>query len=76
MHLSDKPAYSHTHQKLVTIPTAACSAPWNTARDTMDVQTPSKYITLVSADGFEFVVLREAAMVSPIIKGMLDVRSR
>lgn len=42
----------------------------------MDVQTPSKYITLVSADGFEFVVLREAAMVSPIIKGMLDVRSR
>ncbi|KAK7417687.1 elongin C [Neonectria magnoliae] len=40
----------------------------------MDVQTPSKYITLVSADGFEFVVLREAALVSPIIKGMLDVR--
>ncbi|KAI5462261.1 BTB/POZ protein [Mariannaea sp. PMI_226] len=43
----------------------------------MDVSsTPSKYITLVSADGFEFVVLREAAMVSPIIKGMLDVRSQ
>ncbi|KAL6413834.1 Elongin-C [Ilyonectria robusta] len=42
----------------------------------MDAQTPSKYITLVSADGFEFVVLREAAMVSPIIKGMLDVRSQ
>ncbi|KAK0386575.1 hypothetical protein NLU13_6410 [Sarocladium strictum] len=39
-------------------------------------QLPSKYITLVSADGFEFVVLREAAMVSPIIKGMLDVRSQ
>ena len=41
----------------------------------MEVVTPSKYITLVSADGFEFVVLREAALVSPIIKGMLDVRS-
>jgi elongin-C len=41
----------------------------------MDTVAPSKYITLVSADGFEFVVLREAAMVSPIIKGMLDVRS-
>jgi transcription elongation factor B subunit 1 len=39
-------------------------------------QVPSKYITLVSADAFEFVVLREAAMVSPIIKGMLDVRSK
>ncbi|KAF7559106.1 hypothetical protein G7046_g5053 [Stylonectria norvegica] len=38
----------------------------------MEVQSPSEYITLVSADGFEFVVLREAAMVSPIIKGMLD----
>ncbi|KZZ98694.1 BTB/POZ fold protein [Moelleriella libera RCEF 2490] len=37
-------------------------------------QTPSKYITLVSGDGFEFVVLRDAALVSPIIKGMLDVR--
>lgn len=32
---------------------------------------PSKYITLVSSDGFEFVVLREAALVSPTIKGML-----
>jgi transcription elongation factor B subunit 1 len=31
----------------------------------------SKYITLVSRDGFEFVVLREAALVSPTIKGML-----
>ncbi|RDA83627.1 hypothetical protein CP532_2844 [Ophiocordyceps camponoti-leonardi (nom. inval.)] len=42
------------------------------------MQTPevSKYVTLVSADGFEFVVLREAALVSPIIKGMLDPRSQ
>ena len=31
----------------------------------------SKYITLVSSDGYEFVVLREAAIVSPTIKGML-----
>ncbi|KAL2160209.1 hypothetical protein VTH06DRAFT_1865 [Thermothelomyces fergusii] len=31
----------------------------------------SKYITLVSSNGFEFVVLREAALVSPTIKGML-----
>ncbi|KAF9766514.1 hypothetical protein IL306_001078 [Fusarium sp. DS 682] len=42
----------------------------------MDVQAPSKYITLVSGDGFEFVVLRDAALVSPIIKGMLDLRSQ
>lgn len=39
------------------------------------MQTPSKYVTLISADGFEYVLLRDAAMVSPIIKGMLDVRS-
>lgn len=31
----------------------------------------NKYITLVSADGLEFVVLREASLVSPTIKGML-----
>ncbi|KAL2145224.1 hypothetical protein VTI28DRAFT_7733 [Corynascus sepedonium] len=31
----------------------------------------SKYITLISSNGFEFVVLREAALVSPTIKGML-----
>lgn len=41
----------------------------------MATTAASKYVTLVSADGFEFVVLREAAMVSPIIKGMLDPRS-
>ncbi|KAJ4151651.1 hypothetical protein LMH87_012340 [Akanthomyces muscarius] len=39
-------------------------------------QTPSKYVTLVSGDGFEFVVLREATMISPIIKGMLEPRSQ
>ncbi|KAH6620785.1 BTB/POZ protein [Chaetomium sp. MPI-SDFR-AT-0129] len=31
----------------------------------------SKYITLVSSDGYEFVLLREAALISPTIKGML-----
>lgn len=35
----------------------------------------SKYITLVSGDGFEFVVLREAALRSKVIKSMLDSRS-
>ncbi|ATY63895.1 BTB POZ fold [Cordyceps militaris] len=40
------------------------------------IQTPSKYVTLVSGDGFEFVVLREATMISPIIKGMLEPRSQ
>ena len=32
----------------------------------------SKYVTLVSNDGFEFVVLREATLVSPALKSMLD----
>ena len=32
----------------------------------------SKYVTLVSGDGFEFVVLREAACISKAIKKMLD----
>ncbi|KAK3320791.1 Skp1 family protein [Cercophora scortea] len=32
---------------------------------------PSKYVTLVSNDGFEFVLLREATVVSPTIKAML-----
>jgi transcription elongation factor B subunit 1 len=33
------------------------------------------YLTLVSADGFEFVVLREAAMVSPVVKNMVNPAS-
>lgn len=41
----------------------------------METEAPSKYITLVASDGFEFVVLREAAMVSPVIKAMLNPRS-
>ena len=35
-----------------------------------------KYITLVSGDGFEFVVLKEAALRSKVIKSMLDSRSK
>lgn len=34
------------------------------------VQT--KYVTLISSDGFEFVVLRDAAVVSGAIRRMLD----
>jgi len=33
------------------------------------------YITLISGDGFEFVVLRQAAMKSPMIRKMLDPAS-
>ncbi|KAK4213225.1 transcriptional elongation regulator [Rhypophila sp. PSN 637] len=36
-----------------------------------DSAASGKYITLVSRDGWEFVVLREATMISPTIKGML-----
>jgi hypothetical protein len=35
----------------------------------------SKYVTLISSDGFEFVVLREAACISGAIKRMLDPKS-
>ncbi|CZS89627.1 related to Elongin C transcription elongation factor [Rhynchosporium agropyri] len=35
----------------------------------------SKYVTLVSSDGFEFVVLREAACHSGAIRKMLDPKS-
>jgi len=31
----------------------------------------SEYVTLVSKEGFEFVALREATLVSPTMKGML-----
>lgn len=40
-----------------------------------DASGQSKYVTLVSSDGFEFVVLREAVLVSSAIKGMLDPKS-
>ncbi|KAI0884927.1 POZ domain-containing protein [Annulohypoxylon maeteangense] len=35
-----------------------------------------RYVTLVSSDGYEFVVLREATFISPAIKGMLDPKSQ
>ncbi|KAJ5053914.1 uncharacterized protein L3040_000204 [Drepanopeziza brunnea f. sp. 'multigermtubi'] len=35
----------------------------------------SKYITLISSDNFEFVLLREAACTSGAIKRMLDPKS-
>ncbi|KAI2631774.1 BTB/POZ protein, partial [Xylaria nigripes] len=41
-----------------------------------DEPEQSKYVTLVSSDGFEFVVLRAATMRSPTIKGMLGPRSQ
>ncbi|MCJ1391782.1 hypothetical protein MMC18_004647 [Xylographa bjoerkii] len=37
--------------------------------------TPSEYVTLVSNDGFEFVVRRESAYVAGTIKRMLDPAS-
>ncbi|RYP31329.1 hypothetical protein DL767_005842 [Monosporascus sp. MG133] len=40
-----------------------------------DGSEPSRYITLVSSDGFEFVVLRQAAFISPAIKKMLDPKT-
>ena len=36
---------------------------------------PSKWVTLVSSDGFEFVVLRELACRSGAIRRMLDPKS-
>ncbi|KAI4197984.1 MAG: hypothetical protein LQ350_005570 [Teloschistes chrysophthalmus] len=33
---------------------------------------PSEYVTLISNDGFEYVILREAACVAGTIKKMLD----
>lgn len=36
---------------------------------------PSEYVTLVSNDGFEFIITRSAAYVSAVLKRMLDPRS-
>ncbi|KAK6825526.1 POZ domain-containing protein [Apiospora arundinis] len=35
----------------------------------------SKYVTLISNDGFEFVVLRDAVLISPVIKSMIDPKN-
>jgi hypothetical protein len=37
--------------------------------------TEQTYVTLVSSDGFEYVVLRDATLISPVIKSMLNPRS-
>ncbi|OAA55834.1 transcriptional elongation regulator elc1 elongin [Niveomyces insectorum RCEF 264] len=36
----------------------------------------SKYVTLISEEGFEFVVLRAATEVSPVVKRMLDPKGQ
>ena len=35
----------------------------------------SKYVTLISSDGFEYIIRREAAYVAGTIKRMLDPKS-
>ncbi|ODQ65067.1 putative transcriptional elongation regulator Elc1/Elongin C [Nadsonia fulvescens var. elongata DSM 6958] len=40
-----------------------------------EVVPSSKYVTLISGDGFEFIVTREAAFVSATLRGMLSVAS-
>jgi elongin-C len=42
---------------------------------TTDAPNESEYVTLVSSDGFEFVVRRSAACVSGFIRRMLDPNS-
>lgn len=37
--------------------------------------SPSPYVTLISSDGFEFIVSRDAACVAGTIKKMLDPQS-
>lgn len=46
-----------------------------TSTTTGTSQNLSKYVTLISSDGFEFVVLRDAACVGGAIKRMLDPTS-
>ncbi|GMM38879.1 elongin C [Saccharomycopsis crataegensis] len=37
-----------------------------------DSKPRSKYVKLVSSDGFEFIILRELAEISPTLASMLD----
>ena len=41
----------------------------------MPSSAPSEYVTLISSDGFEFIIRREAACISGTIKRMLDPNS-
>ncbi|KAI4214929.1 MAG: hypothetical protein LQ351_002644 [Letrouitia transgressa] len=41
----------------------------------MSSAQPSEYVTLISSDGFEFIVRREAACVAGMIRRMLDTTS-
>lgn len=35
-----------------------------------------RYVTLISAEGFEYVISRAATDISPVVKRMLDPKSR
>ncbi|KAJ5568015.1 transcriptional elongation regulator [Penicillium hetheringtonii] len=45
-------------------------------RSDIMASTPSEYVTLVSCDGFEFILPRSAACVSGTIRRMLDPSSK
>lgn len=50
-----------------------CAAPTSSVLSAMADE--SKYVTLISCEGFEYVVLRDAALISPVVKGMIDPKS-
>ena len=52
-------------------PLPATTAQTTAMASSSQKQSSSKYVTLISSDGFEFVVLREAACVSKAIQKML-----
>ena len=45
-------------------------------QSTMAPSEPSHYVTLISNDGFEFIVRRDAACVAGTIRKMLDPQSK
>jgi len=70
------PPFPHQFPPLTNIPPLPFPLPPTASKPpTMPPPTPSPYVTLISSDGFEFIVSRDAAYVAGTIRKMLDPTS-
>ena len=68
--------FPRVHQSRCTYPNSPTKSTHPILSIVMAPSEPSHYVTLISNDGFEFIVRRDAACVAGTIRKMLDPQSK